>query len=54
LQYALKNKLSAEYVEYGNIIQTTAILSIIICAPIGAVLMNSVGVAVLEKDNVIE
>lgn len=39
---AKKLKL-AEYENYGTIIQTNAIISIIICAPIGAILMNSFG-----------
>jgi hypothetical protein len=54
LQAAQKNNLSSDYINYGNIIQSTAILSIIICAPIGAVMMNTVGVAVLEKDNMVD
>lgn len=30
-------------IEYGNIIQTVSILSIIICAPVGAILISTFG-----------
>lgn len=39
-----------EYEEYGLIIQTTTIFSIIICAPIGAITMNSAGPRLLSYD----
>lgn len=38
-----------EYYSQGEAIQTTAILSIIICAPIGAVLLNSLYPVMLRK-----
>jgi hypothetical protein len=50
LNYATKNSLGDDYIKYGNIIQTTAILSIFICAPLGAILMNTVGLKVLTKE----
>ena len=34
---------------YGNIIQTVAIFSIVICAPIGAVLISTFGPLYLPK-----
>jgi hypothetical protein len=39
-----------EYIDIGNIIQTTAIFSIVICAPLGAILINSLGPHLLTKD----
>lgn len=39
-----------EYIRYGQIIQTTAIFSIVICAPIGAILINTLGPKILPKD----
>lgn len=50
LTNAKSHKLGAKYVEYGNIILSTAILSIVICAPIGAILMNTFGPKLLPKN----
>lgn len=37
-------------IAYGEIIQTTAIFSIAIMAPIGAILINSLGPELLDKE----
>jgi hypothetical protein len=47
----LKN---VEYIEYGEIIQTTAIFSIVICAPLSAILINTMGPILLTKDSIDE
>jgi solute carrier family 9B (sodium/hydrogen exchanger), member 1/2 len=47
-----KSAKNQKMIEYGNIIQTTAIFSILICAPIGAVLINTFGPLYLPSDNV--
>ena len=39
-----------EYIEYGLIIQTNAVLSIVICAPIGALLLNTLYSRLLSHD----
>jgi hypothetical protein len=39
-----------EVIGYGNIIQTVAIFSIVLCAPTGAVLLNSLGPVFLPLD----
>ena len=44
------NPLYAVYKAYGIIIQTTAIISILICAPIGAILLNTFGTHLLTQD----
>jgi hypothetical protein len=55
LNEATKYDLGPEYVKYGIMIQTTAILSICITAPIGAILMQTLGPKLLpvetEEDN---
>eukprot|EP00347_Sterkiella_histriomuscorum_P000158 403376950 len=43
--------LSDKYIEYGIIVQTTAIFSIILCAPIGAILISTFGPKYLENEN---
>lgn len=50
LTTAKKNKLNAQYIEYGNIILSTAILAIVICAPIGAIMMNTFGPKLLPRN----
>ena len=42
-----KNPLFAIYKAYGIIIQTTAIIAILICAPVGAILLNTFGTKLL-------
>jgi solute carrier family 9B (sodium/hydrogen exchanger), member 1/2 len=49
LTNAISHKLGPKYIEYGNIILSTAILAIVICAPIGAVLMNTFGPRLLPR-----
>lgn len=41
-----------EYMEYGGIIQTTAIFSIVIAAPLGSILISSLGPRLLTKDEI--
>lgn len=41
------NENYKEYFEFGNIIQTTAILAILICASTGSILLNSCGTRLL-------
>jgi hypothetical protein len=50
LQTAVEHELTGDYIYYGNVILTTAILSILICAPTGAILINSLGPIYLSKD----
>lgn len=50
LTTAKADKLNAKYIEYGNIILSTAILAIVICAPIGAVMMNTFGPKLLPRN----
>jgi len=44
---ALKNE---QYILYGQEILTTAILSIVLCAPLGAILMTTFGTKLLTCD----
>jgi hypothetical protein len=46
--------MKALYTGYGTIVQNTAILSVLICAPIGAICQNSFGTILLTKDIVVE
>jgi len=50
LAHAKRAQVGEEYESYGKIIETTAILAIILTAPLGGVIMNTVGLAMLEKD----
>lgn len=47
---AKAKKLNSVYIEYGNIILTSSILAILITAPIGSILMNTLGPILLPKD----
>lgn len=49
-----KNEKITEYYDYGLQIQTTSIFSIIICAPLGAILMNTFAPKLLTVDLVDE
>ena len=40
----------AEYVEYGNAMLTTAVFAIVITAPLGAIMINTLGTKWLEYD----
>lgn len=42
--------VKAEYVHYGSVILTTAVVAIIITAPLGAILINTLGVRWLSCD----
>ena len=44
----------APYILYGQEIQTTAIIAILICAPLGAILMSTFGDKLLTKDVTVE
>jgi hypothetical protein len=46
-----KNKGNKDFIEYGNIIQTISIFAIVLCAPTGAVLLNSLGPKFLPLDD---
>ena len=39
-----------EYVEYGNAMLTTAVFAIVITAPLGAIMINTLGTKWLEYD----
>ena len=43
-----------KYIEYGNIVLTTAVIAIILTAPLGAILINTLGVKWLSHDGVEE
>ena len=49
LNDALKKK-NQEFIDFGNTLQTVSIFSIILCAPTGAILLNSYGPLWLAKD----
>ena len=38
------------YVKYGNILLTTAVIAIVITAPLGAILINTLGIKWLSYD----
>jgi len=40
----------ALYIEYGNILLSTAVLAIVFTAPIGAILINTLGIKWLSHD----
>lgn len=40
----------ALYVKYGNILLTTAVIAIVITAPLGAILINTLGIKWLSHD----
>ena len=54
LREAKDRGLPPQYIEYGEIIQTTAIISILIAAPLGVILLNALGHRLLTKDFDIE
>lgn len=39
-----------DYISHGQFIQTTDIISILLCAPLGAILIDSMGPKLLTKD----
>lgn len=39
-----------EFINYGMIILSTAVLAIVLCAPLGAIMMNTLGPKFLSKD----
>lgn len=45
-----QDKELAEYVEYGNAMLTTAVFAIVITAPLGAIMINTLGTKWLEYD----
>ncbi len=45
-----QDKDLAEYVEYGNAMLTTAVFAIVITAPLGAIMINTLGTKWLEYD----
>ena len=49
-----KNRDLIKYIEYGEFIQSTSVISIIICAPLGAILINSLGPKLLTNDVEVE
>ena len=54
---ALRNsdeEVSEEFLQVGKEILTTGIMSIVFCAPLSAILMNSTGHLLVEKDQIIE
>ena len=50
MKEAKKRELE-DYIEYGEFIQATAIISILICATVGAILINLFGEKLLPNDN---
>ncbi len=50
LDYIIEKKKSAEYVSWGNDILTTAVFSIILTAPLGMVIIATLGPKWLQKD----
>ena len=46
----VKGEVKKEYIEYGNILLTTAVIAIILTAPLGAILINTLGVKWLSHD----
>lgn len=46
----ISEKDRAVYVEYGNILLSTAVLAIVFTAPIGAILINTLGIKWLSYD----
>ena len=49
-----KKRELEDYIEYGEFIQATAIISILICATVGAVLINLFGEKLLPNDNEVD
>ena len=49
-----KNRDLPEFITYGEFIQSTCVISIIICAPLGAILINSLGPKLLTNDVEVE
>lgn len=43
-----------EYIKYGTIILTTAVIAIVITAPLGAILINTLGIKWLSNDEIDE
>jgi len=50
LDYVIEKRKSAEYVEWGNDILTTAVFSIILTAPLGMMIISALGPRWLHKD----
>ena len=50
LDYVIEKNKSAEYVEWGNDILTTAVFSIILTAPLGMMIISALGPRWLHKD----
>ena len=46
----VKLETKVQYIEYGNIILTTAVIAIILTAPLGAILINTLGIRWLTCD----
>ena len=50
----VEESVKAQYLQFGNIVLTMAVLSIIMTAPLGAILINTLGVKWLSDDSIYE
>jgi len=48
----IKDEDREAYIKYGNIVLTMAVISILLTAPTGAILINTLGVKWLSDDSV--